>query len=420
MKLIVDFVEEKADIWPLKQKKFTHYLHSDCSIKSLYDEFSKKEVLDITYNCFRCIFKKYCSHVEILKKGTEFCPVCYHFQNRNSAEIEDGHELTNFERYEQHLQEARDAKLNYAQCQKLRKNNALVVSFDFKSSILLPCPLRKLASTNYNKKLKIDFFGIVPENRKMKPEYFLFDSLSEAKKFDMIATSLILFCDRNLKCYDMLYIFCDNTVSQNKNRYIIALLGILRLKYNLSEIRLNFLVVGHTHMKADQCFGKVQKCLGMIDLFVPQHIAEIINRSHEVGNCYYVENVMNFSKFFINSEETKGITKVQTIVINYAGVYTSDVTLGQKKCNEKTKRKYWNINLPPLKEFNNFINSGDNFVKMKALSKKEIQEYVVSIPCFEGISNSDLNFYSLKLLQCCPLPNEVDFLAEMQKRLNQF
>ncbi len=53
----------------------------------------------------------------------------------------------------------------------------------------------------------------------------------------------------------------DNCVKDNKNRYLLAFLSLLMVRGVFEEVKLGFLVVGHTHEDIDGCFGYLSKKL---------------------------------------------------------------------------------------------------------------------------------------------------------------
>jgi hypothetical protein len=53
----------------------------------------------------------------------------------------------------------------------------------------------------------------------------------------------------------------DNYVKGNKNRYLLAFLSLLIAREVFKEVRLRFLMVGHTHEDIDGCFGYLSKKL---------------------------------------------------------------------------------------------------------------------------------------------------------------
>jgi hypothetical protein len=53
----------------------------------------------------------------------------------------------------------------------------------------------------------------------------------------------------------------DNCMRDNKNRYLFAFLSFLTARDVYEELRLGFLVVGHTHEDIDGCFAYLSKKL---------------------------------------------------------------------------------------------------------------------------------------------------------------
>jgi hypothetical protein len=53
----------------------------------------------------------------------------------------------------------------------------------------------------------------------------------------------------------------DNYVKDNKNRYLLAFISLLIAREVLEEVKLGFLVVGHTHENISKCFGYLFKKL---------------------------------------------------------------------------------------------------------------------------------------------------------------
>ncbi len=53
----------------------------------------------------------------------------------------------------------------------------------------------------------------------------------------------------------------DNYVQDNKNSYLLAFLSLLTVREMFQEVKLGFLVVGHTHEDIDECLGYLSKKL---------------------------------------------------------------------------------------------------------------------------------------------------------------
>jgi len=53
----------------------------------------------------------------------------------------------------------------------------------------------------------------------------------------------------------------DDCVKDNKNRHLLGFLSLLTVRDVFEEVKLGFLVVGHTHEDIDGCFGYLSKKL---------------------------------------------------------------------------------------------------------------------------------------------------------------
>ncbi len=53
----------------------------------------------------------------------------------------------------------------------------------------------------------------------------------------------------------------DKCVKDNKNRYLLTVMLLLTMKEVFEEVKLGFLVVGHTHEDIDGWFGYLSKML---------------------------------------------------------------------------------------------------------------------------------------------------------------
>ncbi len=60
----------------------------------------------------------------------------------------------------------------------------------------------------------------------------------------------------------------DNCVKDNKNKYLLAFLSLLMAKEVFQEVKLKFLVVGHTHEDIDGCFGYLSENLREQNIYI--------------------------------------------------------------------------------------------------------------------------------------------------------
>jgi hypothetical protein len=53
----------------------------------------------------------------------------------------------------------------------------------------------------------------------------------------------------------------DNSVKDNKNQHLLTYLSLLTSRDVFEDVKLGFLVIGHTHEDIDGCFGYLSKKL---------------------------------------------------------------------------------------------------------------------------------------------------------------
>ncbi|CAM9443035.1 unnamed protein product [Pylaiella littoralis] len=73
--------------------------------------------------------------------------------------------------------------------------------------------------------------------------------LALARLFDMFGGPTVLYID-------VLLLSLDNCVGENKNNIVMAFLGCLVLIGVVGRVEVNFMQVGHTHIKIDQIFSR--------------------------------------------------------------------------------------------------------------------------------------------------------------------
>jgi hypothetical protein len=73
----------------------------------------------------------------------------------------------------------------------------------------------------------------------------------------------------------------DNFVQDNKNRHLLAFLSLLMMRDVFQEVKLGFLVVGHTHEDIDGCFGYLSKKLREKNNYILMDLMRAFMISHE-------------------------------------------------------------------------------------------------------------------------------------------
>ena len=112
-----------------------------------------------------------------------------------------------------------------------------------------------------------------------------------------------------------IYIQLDNTCKQNKNRYLLGILGYLVEMNVTSDILVSFLPKGHTHEDIDQLFSRLVVALMTRDARSVKELCDIIRsaytdkkgRSTETEEMKSVANLSDWIEPYLNS--FNGLTK---------------------------------------------------------------------------------------------------------------
>lgn len=138
---------------------------------------------------------------------------------------------------------------------------------------------------------------------------------------------------RGEKIPDTLYLQLDNTVKQNKSRFMIGFLAALVQAGVFKKVVLSFLPKGHTHEDIDQLFSRIAVAMKCRDARSIEELASIIRTCYTDAEgrrlrVMNVDAVSNFSDFIDSylylNRNIRGITKFRQFIIKMVG---TDVVL---------------------------------------------------------------------------------------------
>lgn len=85
-----------------------------------------------------------------------------------------------------------------------------------------------------------------------------------------------------------LHLHADNCVGQNKNRYVMSYLMWRVLTGLHQEIKISFLLVGHTKFSLDWCFGLFKRLYKRTAITCLDDIVQVVERSARCNNAQVV------------------------------------------------------------------------------------------------------------------------------------
>ncbi|CAB1097757.1 unnamed protein product [Ectocarpus sp. CCAP 1310/34] len=72
----------------------------------------------------------------------------------------------------------------------------------------------------------------------------------------------------------------DNCASENKNNFFLGFAGLLVAASVIRVVEINFMMVGHTHMKIDQIFSRFSRGIKGKNIFTRTQLAEVLQASY--------------------------------------------------------------------------------------------------------------------------------------------
>jgi hypothetical protein len=100
-----------------------------------------------------------------------------------------------------------------------------------------------------------------------------------------------------------LRIQADNTTCENKNIYMFSLCAALMGLGYFQEVRLCFLIVGHTHEDIGQCFSIISSTLNRTNIDSLKELLQLVERGTSYTEAFvsarHLENVWNWKSFIM-------------------------------------------------------------------------------------------------------------------------
>ena len=120
-----------------------------------------------------------------------------------------------------------------------------------------------------------------------------------AKDSNLTITVLLEYLARLKKLPPVLYLQLDNCSRENKNQYVFGFAGWLVQQGTFEEVKIGFLIVGHTHEHIDQFFSVLQKLLSAYGARTVIHLLEQLVSAHKnvKVSAEMLNDVVQFREF---------------------------------------------------------------------------------------------------------------------------
>ncbi len=229
--------------------------------------------------------------------------------------------------------------------QQLKDEFCLIISADYMMNKILPIfrTTPQPCSTYYKRKFLIQIFGIMSheydfDNSKDNGQIFLFEEYLGSKNADTTISFIESFLKKKHPWIKNFILFMDNCKT-NKNMKMIKFLNEQTAISNYNNIKLNFLISGHTKFIVDQMFSKISLSMEKNDVFSTLRFKEIIEKYYpceivKPDSLFVYDFKLKYLKLEkINSFRDFMFSKLDLHVKEflYKGVYKKKLFLNLKK-----------------------------------------------------------------------------------------
>ena len=131
----------------------------------------------------------------------------------------------------------------------------------------------------------------------------------------------------------VLYVQLDNTARENKNSTVFGYLSMLVERGIFKKIKVNFLLVGHTHDHIDQMFSRFSKKLARCDAFTLPTLSRMITEAYTPKpDVQHLDEVYDFKQLCMDGDGTSGRVLAPLNNISFNHVFLI------KKCDESANQ----------------------------------------------------------------------------------
>ena len=282
------------------------YLRSDVTKLDVYYKYKEawgevnRETDCMSRSGFLSMWHTRVPLIRVAKRGQGFCDFCNEFRRRGYLPINNAD-------YNFHLERARELRLYLKslreRCREIpwdsrirtggwkSLDSEVLLVFDYAMDVSLPHERREGQQWWWSTPLSLAIFGVVNEVSDKQYNYVIPEGehpYKTPKNITHVLTMLDNYMRKYCKGEKVLHLSCDNTASQNKNKYLLGFLGWCVANGRYERITLTFPLVGHTKCKADGGFGLIKR------------------KWRRVNGCYTLEdfkNVVESAKNLYNNYE---------------------------------------------------------------------------------------------------------------------
>ena len=129
----------------------------------------------------------------------------------------------------------------------------------------------------------------------------------------------------------VLYVQLDNTARENKNSTVFGYLSMLVKQGVFRKVKVNFLLVGHTHDHIDQMFSTFSRQLSRYDAFTLPKLFEVICDAYTPRpNVIHLKEIYDFKRYIADGGEgnVKVLAQLNNISFNHVFLIKKNIISG--------------------------------------------------------------------------------------------
>lgn len=299
------------------------YLPASESFSSVHIDYCTAQEGDemVSLSTFKRIWKTHHPDLRFMKPREDVCARCENYRNnlRHSLSDHDKRKVT--KEWLAHIDLAKSEREFYNDCIRRAKEepDALThVTFDFSENFVLPQHSRQPGPVYFKVLFRVNDFGVINE---AIPEqvHFLFHegqtigpNNGKGHGPNAVISMLHHYLDEHPHA-PSLHGHCDNCCGQNKNKSVMAYLCWRIMAGFEEDIKLSFMIVGHTRCSVDGGFGLAKKKYRSADCDSPAQLESTIESSATQNKVdYFSWKWMDWDTFLSQKfKKIVGITKFQ-------------------------------------------------------------------------------------------------------------
>ncbi|XP_068753053.1 uncharacterized protein [Montipora capricornis] len=183
------------------------------------------------------------------------------------------------EKYYYHRGKARDAMSS-------KSYMCLIIDGMDQNKLLIPSLINQAKSYGSAWRLKTHLTGVINHGR----EVLAFTDVHQWGHDSNFTINILLRTLRRMQHIpDVLYLQMDNCWRENKNQFVIIFLAVLVKRQIFKKVKINFLMVGHTHEDIDQFFSKIAASIAKKNIRTLRELMELVDEAYTP--CPHVEFV---------------------------------------------------------------------------------------------------------------------------------